>query len=255
MRRITIDHAFDFGADRILLDEIQERREIVKFRRLRSLGRHRGFGTRCRGFCRRRNCPSIRWWCLWHGHRLHRRASRLGTTQSCSRLTTRLLANRQSLNENPPDIRHGLAADQSSFVEQPFVLVMKFLITIVRQHARLDFVGDRQNEAVASANGASRRRNQFVVVDRFVKLGPLAPINPMTKCRIDDNRYFRRRKLFHERQHRFVQLFEARLGSTLGRKIRTVNYDVRKGFYHPLIQPPLTCHQLANVWAIKSSSS
>ena len=117
-------------------------------------------------------------------------------------------ANGQPLDEHPADVRHGLAADEATFVEQPVVLRVELLVAVVGEDVGVDLVRDAEHECIAATDGAGRRRHQLVVADRLVELGDLFGVDAVAEGGVDDHRDERRRVFRHVGEDRFVELFE-----------------------------------------------
>ena len=64
-------------------------------------------------------------------------------------------------------MRHGLATDETTLIEQPGVLVVKLLIAVVGNDGGVHLVGNHQHETVSTANRTRRWCNQFAVGDRL----------------------------------------------------------------------------------------
>ena len=123
-------------------------------------------------------------------------------------------------------MRHRLAADEATLVEQPRVGAVELLVAVVRQDGRVDLVGDAQHERVATTDRAGRRRDDLVVADCCIELGDLFGIDAMTEGGVDDDGDQRVGVLRHVGQHRLVELFETGHGSALGGEVRAVDDDV-----------------------------
>ena len=123
-------------------------------------------------------------------------------------------------------MRHGLATNEAARVEQPWVLRLKLLVAVVGNDACANLGCNGEHKAIAAANGASGWRNQFVVVDCFVKLGDFALVDAMTKRCVHHHRHFGIGKFVHVRKDGLVQLFEAGRGSALGRQIRPIHHHM-----------------------------
>ena len=125
-------------------------------------------------------------------------------------------------------MRDGLASDESTVVEQPRVLAMKFLIAVVGQHGGLHLLSDAQDETVAAANRPSGRRHEGIRFDRAFELVNFFGIDAMTKRCIDDHRDQRLWVIATICVDRFVELFEAWRGSALSGQIGAVDDDVMR---------------------------
>ena len=145
----------------------------------------------CRKFCSRRRR-------FWNGHRPVCFATCLLHRLRCRR------THRQAFDKHPANVWHRLAANEATSIEQPRVLLMKLLITVVRQNACANFFGNGKHETVAATHCPSRWRNQFVVVNGAIELGRFALVDAMTKRGIHHHRDFGVRKLVHKRQYGFV---------------------------------------------------
>ena len=236
MRRIGLHHRAECGAHRVGLDEAQERHEIVEVpsgtgglltprcRRRHGLGRRSCLGCR----------PGRR--TLGHRHGLIGRFGHpgrsgmvtigLGALRVTDGLAAGRAAHRRAVQEHPPDVRNGLASDESTLVEEPFVLAMQFLERIVGQHRGLHLVGDGQHEGVTSADRSGRRGDEFVVLDGLVEIGDLFGIDTVPEGGVDDHRDQVAGIFRDEGQDRFVQLSETRHRSPLGGEVRSVNDHV-----------------------------
>ena len=233
MRGIDLHHGSATGSDRVLLHELEKGHQFVDRaasgrRRLRFRWRRH----RCRRFLRfdRRlsdglpadggitpATPSTA------GRGGGDVIALLGLAYSHPTLRA---ANRVAVDEDPTDVWDRLATDQASLVEQPFVLAVEFLERVVRQHVSIGFVGNRQHERIAAADGSGRWSDQFVVGDRLVEVLDFPAVDPVPERGVDDDRDDRSRVVVHERHHCLVQLQEARLGSTFGGDIGPVDHEV-----------------------------
>ena len=83
------------------------------------------------------------------------------------------VAHGKARREDPADAAHRLAADQSTLVEEPRILLVELLEGVVAQDDALDPVGDLQDEGVASTNGAGRRRHDLAGQFGLFEVGPL----------------------------------------------------------------------------------
>ena len=233
MRGVTVDDAIDDRADAVLLDELNERKNLVhrSARGCRSGLFRRQRGTRGRS--------------LGHRHRLHRRGAdlRLGSGFLLSTLfgvSNRAAAfvpsHRCAIHEHPADVRNRLAADQTALVEQPRILTMELLVAVVRKNGSTDLLSNAQDEAIASTDGSRRRCDQLVVLDRLVERLGLLGVDAMAEGGIHDDRDDVLGMIGHEGHHCFVQLLQAGLRTTLGGDVRTVDDDMSG---HPASQPPI----------------
>ena len=247
MGGVVLDHRIHTAAKWMVLDERQERHQVVHL--LASLRRR---GRRVLTFCcGRRSCRPRRVvrsldglfacadtrsgrWGLRHRHGL----ACLGRSDPSNTAlvrpvhavdaldalgATRLLAlgffhrapahgpaHRDARDEDPSDVWHRLAPDETAFVEQPVVLTVELLEGVIGEDGRADLVGDGEHERVATTDGARRRSDEFVVGDGFVELAHLLAVDAMTEGGVDDHGDEGIGLLLHERHHRLVQLGEAR---------------------------------------------
>ena len=150
-------------------------------------------------------------------------------------------------------MRYRLAANQTSLLEQPWIVVVELLIAVVRHHRCIHLVGDHQYETISSAQRTRRRRHQFAVGNRLGKLDGFLLVDTVSKTRIHHHRDLGLWVFLHERKHRFVQLLQARRTATFGGKVASIHHhmagigtisDFRFADYH-----------VANVESIKSASS
>src|SRR3546814_20707627 len=65
---------------------------------------------------------------------------------------------RGPLHEDPADVRHGLATDEATLVEQPAVLAVELLEGVVRQDDSVGAIRALEQEGIAAADDARRRR-------------------------------------------------------------------------------------------------
>ena len=110
---------------------------------------------------------------------------------------------------------------------------MKLLETVIRKNGCIRFVGNSQNESIATTNSASRWCNEFIVLDCLFKLGNFFFRDAMPKSCIDDHRHLDAFVLVHQGHHSFMELLKAGRGAALGRNIRPVDDDVLS---HPFSQ-------------------
>ena len=210
-----------------MLDEVEEWHQVVDrlgpLRNLRSGGRL--------GLLLRRRSGG---WLLGHGHRSAgspRGLARCSRTGGRSARRARGLAaggpaNRDPGDEHPADVRHGLAADEASFVEQPGVVAVELLEGVVRQHRGVRLVGDSQHEGVAATDRTGGWGNQLVVGDALlVGLGLLLR-DAVSEGGVDDDGDECVGVFGHVARDSFVELFERRHRATLGGDVGSVDDDV-----------------------------
>ena len=233
MGRVAVDHTRHDRTDSVLLHELQERQNVVD-----------GLAHRCRGRLLRGQRRTRRRR-LGDGHRLHRLRAHLHL--GCRFLLATLFrvangapalvaAHRGAVDEHPPDVRNGLAADQSALVEQPRVLTVELLVAVVRQDGRADLLSDAENESVSPTDGARRRGDQLVVFDRLVERLGFLGVDSVSEGGVHDDRDDVLGMIGHEGHHGFVQLLQAGLRTTLGGDVRAVDDDMSG---HPASQPPM----------------
>ncbi len=252
MGRVRLDGAVDTRSDRVMLDELEERHQLVDglaALRCRSLAllaagrRGRGLRRRVVGLVglirlatgRRR---------LGHGHRLHRSSAGLaaaataalvavllrGASRTATRRTGRLAAdratNRDPIDEHPAHVWHRLPADQAPLVEEPFVVPVELLERVVGEDRGVRLLGDAQHECVAAADRAGGWCDEFVVGDALFELLGFLLVDAVAEGGVDHDGDRRVRVLVHERHHRLVQLGEARQRAPFGGDVGPVDHDV-----------------------------
>ena len=144
-------------------------------------------------------------------------------------LTARRLigpAHRHPGHEHPADVRHRLAADEPTLVEQPVVVAVELLVGVVGEDGGLDLVGDGEHERVAPADGPGGRCDELVVLDGGVELGHLPRVDAMAEGGVHDDRDDVVGVLLHEGQDGLVELLEARQRSPFGGEVGAVDDDV-----------------------------
>ena len=110
---------------------------------------------------------------------------------------------------------------------------MKLLVTVIRENGGIRFVGNGQNESIATTNSTSRWRNKFIVLNCLFEFGNFFLGNSMPKSRVNHHRHFDTLVLIHQGHHSFMELLKAGRGAALGRNIRPVDDDVLS---HPFSQ-------------------
>ena len=147
-----------------------------------------------------------------------------------SRSPTHGSAHRRPRYVDPADARDRLAADQAPLVEEPLVGAVEFLKRVIAQHDRVRPVGNLQDEGVAAADDASRRRDDLVVVDRLASGLTFALRDPMLERGVDDDGDPLEVILGDELCDRFVELLQRRLAASLGGDIGSVDDRVRSAW-------------------------
>ena len=178
VRSERLDHTFDLRSDRELDDEcVVLLRGVDRRRRGKrparwcsgqlSAGRPWDGACRCprgRPWCRSRCWPCHRSrQCPWNRSRHRCRFVRHTTLWRCVVLGPY----GKSINEDPANVRHGLATDETTLIEQPGVLVVKLLIAVVGNDGCVHLVGNHQHETVSTTNRTRRWCYQFTVSNRF----------------------------------------------------------------------------------------
>ena len=199
----------------MLLDKFKIRNNVVSHCNgsfccclwLRSFHRLRTLLRRSALCCTR--IASIRWWRLRNRHRLTGfwtccRQFLFDYPASANRATAGRPTNGKTFDKDPAHKWNWLATNQTSFIKQPLVLAMKFLITVVRENAGIGFIGNGENECIATSNSTSRWRHQFVVCNRSLKFRAFFLRDAVTKGGINDDRNLGSLELFHERLNGFV---------------------------------------------------
>ena len=185
-------------------------------------------------------CFHTRWWSLRNWHRL----TRLRTCSrgflldhfSCFHRTAACCATyRKTLNKYPTHKRHWLAANETTFIEQPLVFTVEFLVTVIRQDGRIHLVCDCQHKSISTTNSASWWCYEFIICDCLFEFGGLFFSDAMTKSCVNNDRDLCILEFIHQCHDGFVKLGKAWHGSTLCRNVRSVDDDV---FGHPCSQPP-----------------
>ena len=261
MRCVAVNHPNANGTHRVVLDELEEGHQLVHMSA--PAGRHDNAFHRCRhrircafgastprlsgggllgsvgcrsGGCRGRGDGIALG--LLHPHAI------LGATFVCLRIATgtsdrfarRLThglatlrtAHRAAIDEHPPHVRYRLAADEAAFIEQPVVVPVELLERIIRQHASLGLVGNREHERVAATNRPGGGSDQLVVGYCLVEIGDLGLVDAMTKSCVDDHRDDRVRIGLDERHDGIVKLSETGRAAPLGCDIRAVDHKVAR---------------------------
>jgi hypothetical protein len=126
-------------------------------------------------------------------------------------------------------VRHGLATDETTLVEQPRVLPVELLERVVGEHDRVHAVGHLQDERVAASDHTRRRRDDLARLDALLERFALARVDAVRERRVDDDGDRLRRELAEERAHSVIELRQARQRSALGREVGAVDNDVVHG--------------------------
>ena len=87
-------------------------------------------------------------------------------------------------------MRNRFTTHESTFIEEPRVLAMEFLVTVIGNDGRLRLVGNCQDKGIAATNGSGRRGDQFVVVHGIIKLSNFSLIDAVTETCVDNHRNF-----------------------------------------------------------------
>ncbi len=248
VRRVRLDGSVHARADRVVLDELEERHQVVDG--FAGLGNTGPLCRRCRRGrldIRRRRCrrlarpPGRRR--LRHRHRLAGSVAGLATAPTfgldvvlpraatrpalrSGRLAADGAPHRHPIDEHPADVRHRLAADQAALVEQPLVVGVELLEGIVREDRRIRLLGDGEHEGIASTDCTGGRGDEFVVGDALLELLHLLLVDPVTERGVDDHGDGRVRMLLHETHHRLAELSEAGQRTALRGDVGPVDHDV-----------------------------
>ena len=212
MRRETIDSSFHHRANRVIDDERQVH-ELVVDRLVTSAERRRRHARRCGLALRAAARPTVTPSSPPCAGRLPPRPSSPPSSWlapvalvagafigvrgvdcalvvfRASRTDLRLAGPRTGARstKTQPTLAHRLAADQASFVEEPWVVTVELLERVVGEHIGVGTVCDLQDERVATADRTSRWCHQFAVQHCFFVRSAL----PSHRC---DDRTLRRRQ-------------------------------------------------------------
>ena len=252
-----LDRGLDLAADRVLADELDERHRLVVRARARARAtRGRRLRPRLLGTVASAAGPNLRRARRTGGARrrgLRRRLARAAASapggprrrrrpprRDLGHLVGRLghlagLAHRPPagrsphrgpVHEHPAHVGHRLAADEPTLLEQPRVLAVELLERVVGQDGGAGPAGDLQDEGVAPADGAGRRGDQLVGVDRVLVGLAFLAVDAVGERGVDHDGDVVGRVLLDERLHRLVELGEAGRVAALGGDVRTVDDDV-----------------------------
>ncbi len=253
VRRVRLDRAVDARAHRVVLDELEERHQLVDDLT----------GLRCTLCGARRRPPTSASWLGFDGAcrsalgaaagdpaaatsgtgigsmasrtRLAAAATLVAlllraATRPAPRRPRRLAADRptygHAIDEHPADVRHRLAADQSAVVEEPLVVAVELLERVVGEDRCVRLLSDREHEGITTSDGTSRRSDEFVVGDALLELLDLGLVDAVAERGVDDDGDRRVRILVHEGHHRLAQLGEAGQRAALGGDVGPVDHDV-----------------------------
>ncbi len=132
-------------------------------------------------------------------------------------------------------------------------MVVKLLVTVVRHHRGVHFVGNHQDESVTATQRTCRRCHQLAVGDCLGELGSFLFVDAMSKTRIHYHRDLGLGIFLHECEHGFIQLLQTRSTTAFGGKVASIHHHVTRNrsgsdfrFAH---------YHVANVESIKSASS
>jgi hypothetical protein len=103
---------------------------------------------------------------------------------------------------------------------------VELLERVVGEHGGADAVGDLEDEAVAAADGAGRRRQQLAGGEGLVVGALLGRVDAVLEGGVDDDRPVIVRVLLDEGAHRFVELHQARLRTSFRGDVGTVHDEV-----------------------------
>ena len=106
---------------------------------------------------------------------------------------------------------------------------MELLEGVVGQHVGADPVGDAQEEAVAPADGAGRRRHDLAGLLGLLEDLPLRLVDPVPERRVDDDDDLVVGALRVEGPYGLVELGQARCVAALGGQVRPVDDHTTTG--------------------------
>src|SRR5579875_3591889 len=131
-----------------------------------------------------------------------------------------------SRDEDPAHAGHERGAEQPPPLEEPGVLAVELLEGVVRQDGAVHLLRDLEQERVAAADRAGRRRHVLAAARPLLEARALGRVDAVREGGVDDHGDERVGELLAQRRDRLLELLQAGQGSPLGGEVRAVDDDV-----------------------------